>query len=263
MNVLLRQCLAVLTAASLLAILQAAMSDLPPAGGTIAEYGMTLAQLAVSHRNSLNTVSGVLFDFRALDTLGEMLVLFTTSAGLHVFLQQPRVGAERDATPQTTPQQPKLQPVSEAVRGMCLGMLTPLVMYGIYISVRGHLTVGGGFQGGLMVASGAFLLYLAGRSDVQEQISEEEGLDAVEGGVLAGYLVAGLAGLILAGSLFANVLPLGSLDSLLSAGLIPVLSVLVAGEAAAACMLLVSHLQNAPLTHEPEPRQARPEEDSQ
>ena len=41
-------------------------------------------------------------------------------------------------------------------------LLMPMVfVFGVYVFVNGHLTPGGGFQGGAIVASGVLLLLLA------------------------------------------------------------------------------------------------------
>lgn len=248
----LRILLAAVSALILGAVMVVGMLDMPAAGATIASYGVLLTELAVTERNALNTVSGVLFDLRALDTLGELLALFTASAGLHVVLRGLAGESEREE-PQPSRRGRLAVPVSDAVRTLCFAVATPTLIYGVYISTRAHLTVGGGFQGGVIIAAALFLLYLAGRYDVQEEIAEDEALDLAEAIGMGGYVIVGLAGLVTAGAFLANMLPLGTPGDLLSAGAIPILSILVGIEAAAAGALIVSHMQEQPLEREGRP----------
>lgn len=111
----------------------------------------------------------------------------------------------------------------------------------------GHLTVVGGFQGGVIIASAIFLLYLAGHYNVQKELAKDEYLDIAEAAGMGGVVVFGLIGLFFGGSLFMNVLPLGDAGDLISGGLIPVLSILVGLESAAAVTMIISHLQRQPL----------------
>jgi multicomponent Na+:H+ antiporter subunit B len=115
-------------------------------------------------------------------------------------------------------------PSSELVQSGA-GILFPLiVVFAAYVIMNGHLSAGGGFQGGAVLASGVLLLLLAepeypidlGFLSVTESIA----------GVL--FVLVGIAGLIFAGGFLDNrVLPLGHFDAFFSAGAIPVISVLL------------------------------------
>lgn len=252
MNISVRTFIAAASAFVLGLIMTVAMMHMPDADEDIASYGLLLADLAVEERNAKNTISGVLFDLRTLDTLGELLILFTASAGLHIILR--RISGEkfRDKPLMSRQNRPDIQ-VSDTIRTICLSLVAPMIIYGIYICIRGHLTIGGGFQGGVIIASALFLLYLAGYFDIQQRIAHDDIMDLVEVISMCGVLLIGLAGLFLAGSLFENVLPLGNAGELFSAGVIPVLSILVGMEAAAAIVLIVSHMKSQLLELEEEP----------
>jgi multicomponent Na+:H+ antiporter subunit B len=97
-------------------------------------------------------------------------------------------------------------------------------LFGTYIFLHGHLTPGGGFQGGVVIATGFLLLLLSNR------------LDELHHGVMAWveslsgflYISVGLAGLVwAAGFLDPRFLPLGEYGRLASAGAIPVIYSLV------------------------------------
>lgn len=167
-----------------------------------------------------NVITGILLNYRAFDTLGEVAVLFMAAAGIGLIL------GRQEKTPAAAPAQPPDAAVrsSEIVQSGAT-LLFPLIsMFAAYIIMNGHLSAGGGFQGGAVLASGVMLLLLA-RPSYPLNVGI---LGATES--LAGVLmvVAGIAGLIFAGGfLDSRVLPLGEFGSFFSAGAIPVLSVLL------------------------------------
>lgn len=243
----------VIISALLLGVIMAVgMLYMPDADEDIASYGLLLADLAVEQRNALNTLSGVLFDIRAFDTLGELLALFTASAGMHITLRKTSGERILDKPLLSRKNRPPVR-VNETIKTICLAFVAPMAIYGFYICIRGHLTIGGGFQGGVIIASALFLLYLAGYFRIQEKIAHNDILDLVDVIAMGGFLLLGLAGLILAGSLFYNILPMGSTGDLFSSGIIPILSLLAGLEAAAALALIISHMQSQLLELEEKP----------
>ena len=103
--------------------------------------------------------------------------------------------------------------------------LTPLILLlGVYVFVNGHLTPGGGFQGGAIIASGMLLLLLA---DPLKQFSHQliSVLESLSGLLFVGI---GVLGVLLAGGFLDNrLLPIGTLGELFSAGVIPVIYSLI------------------------------------
>ena len=162
-----------------------------------------------------NIVTAIVVTYRGLDTLGEVTVLFLAATIVGLVLAQ---GRRREQLPQG------LAPVGELL-ATGSRLLTPLILLlGVYVFVNGHLTPGGGFQGGAILASGVLLLLLA---DPLRHFSHDL-ISAVES--LAGvfYVAIGLAGLVWAGGFLDNrILPLGDLGALFSAGAIPVIYSLI------------------------------------
>ncbi|MHC1625841.1 MAG: MnhB domain-containing protein [Methanoculleaceae archaeon] len=73
-------------------------------------------------------------------------------------------------------------------------ILFPFIMiFGFYIVIHGHLTPGGGFQGGAVIATGVILLLIAHRhGEVVERISPGD-LKTTEAVGLIAFLCTGLA----------------------------------------------------------------------
>lgn len=161
-----------------------------------------------------NVITGILLTFRAFDTLGEVAVLFMVAAGVGLVLSgKTTTGTEESKTP-----------ASEIVR-TATQILVPLIaIFAAYIIMNGHISAGGGFQGGAVIASAVLLLLLANPS--QELNTALLSITESLAGVL--FVVAGIAGLVAAGGFLDNrVLPLGMFGAFFSAGAIPVLSVLL------------------------------------
>ncbi len=121
-------------------------------------------------------------------------------------------------------------------------VLVPLIMLlGVYVFVNGHLTPGGGFQGGAVIASGVLLLLL---TDPLRQFAHTL-IAAVES--LAGvfYVAIGLMGLFLAGGFLDNrFLPIGTLGALFSAGAIPIIYTLIGLKVGAEFSVMLSDLSD-------------------
>ena len=167
-----------------------------------------------------NVITGILLTYRGFDTLGEVAVLFMVAASVSLVLaaeRPPCVGTPDDASEEA-------RPPSEIVQSGAQ-ILVPLIsIFAAYIIMNGHLSAGGGFQGGAVIASGVLLMLLA----FPQYQPNLELLGITESAVGAFFVFAGIAGLILAGGfLDSRILPLGQFGAFFSAGAIPVLSVLL------------------------------------
>ena len=113
---------------------------------------------------------------------------------------------------------------------ICLGVLTIL---------GGHITPGGGFQGGAMIASGIILSILVYGLDKSPFNLTHEYISVLESIGALGYIVLGLIGLLVAGSFlynvgadFFNIVPAGiqavfHYPDPTNAGIIPYLNIFV------------------------------------
>lgn len=168
--------------------------------------------------NTPNVITGILLTYRAFDTLGEVAVLFMVAAGVGLVL-----GASGNAAATDAKSEP-VTPASEIVQSATQIMVPLIAIFAAYIIMNGHISAGGGFQGGAVIASAVLLLLLANPSRALNTafLSVTESV----AGVL--FVLVGIAGLIFAGGFLDNrVLPLGQFGAFFSAGAIPVLSVLL------------------------------------
>jgi multicomponent Na+:H+ antiporter subunit B len=158
-----------------------------------------------------NIVTAVVLNYRALDTLGEVTVLFIASLGVGVFLS---LQGKRD-----TEGKHDLPPASLIVRRGSQFLFPLILLFGGYIFLHGHLTPGGGFQGGSVIASAFLLMFLgnAGYRLRQRPLAVTESLAGIT------FVIIGLIGLVIGGYFLNNFLPKGSEFALFSAGVIPIL----------------------------------------
>jgi multicomponent Na+:H+ antiporter subunit B len=164
---------------------------------------------------SANLVTSIIVTYRGLDTLGEVAVLFIATAGVGFLLRR-----RKDAKPI----QQKKRKSSEILQ-TGTALLTPLIfLFGIYIFLHGHLTPGGGFQGGVVIAMAVLLSLLSyPQSEVNHKI-----LNTIESLSGAFYVIIGILGLYLAAGFLDNrILPLGEFGHLFSAGAIPIIYSLI------------------------------------
>ena len=102
-----------------------------------------------------------------------------------------------------------------------------IILYGIYIMLHGHLTPGGGFAGGVIIALAFLNIMLAyGREFTRDWLNIGL-LHDLEATSAILFLLIGILGVALAGSFLANFLYKGKLFNLVSAGTIPILNIVI------------------------------------
>ncbi|MCU0461610.1 MAG: hypothetical protein MUF36_06305 [Bacteroidales bacterium] len=112
-------------------------------------------------------------------------------------------------------------------------------MYGIYVIIHGHLTPGGGFAGGVILAGSFILLILAFGSDFVKLMKEETGSTLYENLAILTVLLLALSGLLLGTRIFfMNWMPKGTLGQLISAGMLPLYNIFVGIEVAASILTI-------------------------
>jgi multisubunit Na+/H+ antiporter MnhB subunit len=114
-----------------------------------------------------------------------------------------------------------------------------IFMYGIYIIVHGHLTPGGGFAGGVIIAGSMILVTLACGGDFLKLIREEAETTIVESLATLMIIIIAASGFIFGTRIFFNnFLPKGVVGQLISAGVLPLYNICVGTEVAASIFII-------------------------
>jgi multicomponent Na+:H+ antiporter subunit B len=200
-------------------------SGLPDFGHYVGPYGDILNKIAVPERSNTDVVTAVNFDYRAIDTLGEEFILFAAVVGVASLLRTLHGESSRD--PDDDAPGRRVPETSLAIRVAGLGLVAPTVLVGIYVVLHGHQTPGGGFQGGVILATALLLTYLSADYMTMRRVGPTELIEAAEGAGAVGFVLIGLAGLVFGTAFFENVLGKGTPGQLNSAGLIPFSNVAV------------------------------------
>ena len=174
------------------------------------------AENTAAETGAQNIVAAIIVTYRGLDTLGEVTVLFLTAAIIGLVLSNlraPRCGPTSGVLP------------AGELLNTGARLLVPLIaLFGAYVFVNGHLTPGGGFQGGVVIASAVVLLLMA-NSEMHMKHGLLNMIEALSG---ATYVAIGLLGMWLAaGFLDPRFLPSGEFGALFSAGAIPLIYSLI------------------------------------
>ncbi|HIE06206.1 MAG TPA: hypothetical protein EYP58_05340 [bacterium (Candidatus Stahlbacteria)] len=102
-----------------------------------------------------------------------------------------------------------------------------IFLYGIYIVLHGHLTPGGGFAGGVIIAASFILLIIAFGSNQKGEESKHQISSLFEGIGALMFIGIAILGLMAGSFFFFNILPKGIPLQILSAGTIPLSNIAI------------------------------------
>ncbi len=224
------------SAAGLVAIFIWGFLDLPPLGDYRGPYGNAVVQIAVYERHATDVVNAINYDYRAFDTLGEEFIFFASVLGV-LLLFRP-TGTDDKGDKHKTKLEDAL-PISDALRVSMQAMVGTMIVFGVYMVTHGQLTPGGGFQGGVILASAPLVVYLSGDVKTFEAIIASPLIKLAECGGAAGYAAIGTAALLFGTHFLTNIIPLGTTGDLFSSGAIAVISAVVGLEITGGFVLLM------------------------
>jgi multicomponent Na+:H+ antiporter subunit B len=178
----------------------------------LTELGQYYASNGVEDTGAANLVTSVVVTYRGLDTLGEVTILFLAASVISFFLS---FGKENRI------ENRNMRTVTEILTTSTQVLVPMIYMIGVYIFVNGHLTPGGGFQGGAVIASGTLLMFL---SNPNFKISHTV-IHVVESTSGIIFVTIGIMGVIMmeGGFLSNKIMDFGTYGSILSAGAIPLI----------------------------------------
>ena len=101
----------------------------------------------------------------------------------------------------------------------CTNLVLPILLtLGLYIIIHGHLSPGGGFQGGVLIAGAIAIIYIGyGFKGINKGISLNTFKIAEDIGAL-GFIILAFIGLVGSGVFFGNILKKGNPGDLFSSG---------------------------------------------
>ena len=201
-------------------LLQSTIEKIERAGDKLLEIN---AQEGVA-----NAVTSVVVYFRGFDTLGEIAVLFIAALGIGLMVSS-HESHERH------------KEESNFILQTASKLLFPFItLFGVYVMIYGHLSPGGGFQGGVIIASGVLLLLISYQNfEVPHAL-----ISALE--TLAGvsYVLIGLLGLWIVDHFLGNFLPhdISQMGMLISGGIIPLIYIIVGVKVGSEMSMIVQNL---------------------
>lgn len=160
---------------------------------------------------SANIVTAIVVDYRGFDTLGEVTVLFIAASGVIMLLFGKAIKRDKKYDPSI------IMSVGTRIS------FAVIFLFGIYIFVHGHLTPGGGFPGGAVIASGILGLFIGRKGYEPNHV----GLKVFESLSGMAFAVIGLIGLFSVNSFLANFLPTGVVGDLYSAGFVALIYIAI------------------------------------
>jgi len=186
------------------------------------------ALLALNAKEGVaNAVTTVVVYFRGFDTLGEIAVLFIAALGIGLMLSIPCPSPHKEE--------------SNFILQKASTLLFPVIMlFGVYVMIYGHLSPGGGFQGGVIIASGVLLLLI---SDQNFEVPHSV-ISLLETFAGISYVLIGLIGLLVMDKFLGNFLPhdISEMGMLFSGGIIPLVYIVVGIKVGSEMSLIVQNL---------------------
>lgn len=171
---------------------------------------------------AINLVSAIYLGYRAFDTLGETIVLLVAVGGtIGILTRSGAILAEGYTNPDTVAgidsseeeipsfSLAREKRKSHALRTHLLEVVTailgPIVLlFGFYVMLYGHLSPGGGFQGGVVVASGIVFLGLGNRMESSTKLTQAAVLGRIEAAAFLLLILASISGILLGKGFFGN-----------------------------------------------------------
>ncbi|MCC8067187.1 MAG: hypothetical protein LIO94_08820 [Clostridiales bacterium] len=173
---------------------------------------------------AVNIVTGMILDYRAFDTLGESHVLFAATMTVLILL---RLDTEKEKKQQHADDR-VFEPKNDLILQTAAKILVPpIIIFGIYVILCGHLGPGGGFSGGAVIGAGLILYVNAFGFAKTERFFTAKTYKVTSFCALACYSLSKCYSFYTGANEIESVIPLGTPGAILSSGLIFVLNICV------------------------------------
>ena len=216
----------------LVVMLLAAVSGLPafgnPGNPVNNEVAARYIENGLQETGAVNIVTGMILDYRAFDTLGESHVLLIATCTVLILLRLDKskkgshgIGYEAE---EDRIYEPKNDVILQTVARI---LVPPIVIFGIYVILGGHLGPGGGFSGGAVIGAGLILYVNAFGFAKTERFFHEKTYKRLSFCALACYALAKSYSFYTGANHIESMIPLGTPGAILSSGLILILNICV------------------------------------
>lgn len=176
---------------------------------------------------AVNIVTGMILDYRAFDTLGESHVLFVATCTVLILLRLDGKKG-RNAVGMEPENDRTFEPKDDVILQTVARILVPpIVIFGIYVILCGHLGPGGGFSGGAIIGAGLILYLNAFGFAKTERFFKASTYKKLSFTALACYTFSKCYSFYTGANHIESVIPLGTPGAILSSGLILVLNICV------------------------------------
>lgn len=188
------------------------------------EVAARYIEKGLQETGAVNIVTGMILDYRAFDTLGESHVLFIATCTVLILLRVDRRERREEYEENDRIYEPKNDVILQTVARI---LVPPILIFGIYIILAGHLGPGGGFSGGAVIGAG-LILYLNAFGFVKtEKFFTAKTYRRMSFGALACYSIAKSYSFYTGANHIESIIPLGTPGAILSSGLILLLNICV------------------------------------
>jgi multicomponent Na+:H+ antiporter subunit B len=142
-----------------------------------------------------NIVTAVILNYRGLDTAGEVTVIFTAlAAALAVLIGFPSPPKDDEQAESTAP--PSLSPVVSFV----VRLIAPFIaLFAVYVILNGHVSPGGGFQGGAILGGLFIALTIVLGENRTRALLPRRAVPWMWGAALFAFVAVGILGATLTG----------------------------------------------------------------
>ncbi|MBP3620171.1 MAG: hypothetical protein J6J16_00250 [Lachnospiraceae bacterium] len=212
----------------LVAMLLVAVSNLPAYGEATNpannEVAKRYIEEGLKETGSVNIVTGMILDYRAFDTLGESHVLFIATAAVLILLAK-----TSDKTEEATGENDRIyEPKNDVILQTAARLLVPpIIIFGAYVVLCGHLGPGGGFSGGAIIGAGLILYLNAFDFKKTERFFTAKTYKVLSISALGCYCLAKSYSFYTGANHIHSIIPLGTAGDILSSGLILILNICV------------------------------------
>lgn len=226
--------MSVLICMSIIGVLLYTVSYLPrfgnPENPDNNEVSARYIEKGLEETGAVNIVTGMILDYRAFDTFGESNVLYIAACTVMILLRLDKgksnksTKAKNDAEEDDRKYEPKNDVILQRIATM---LVPPIVMFGIYVILNGHLSPGGGFSGGAIVGAGLILYLNAFGFKKTERFFTMKTFQAITFASLSFYALSKSYSFYTGANHIPSGIPLGIPGHILSSGLILPLNICV------------------------------------